>query len=132
MVKIALKADRSALSSAIIFLILSVSLPCFGELTANDIRQIVREELAPVKQEIEVIKRDLAEVKIEIATIKGDIKTLESRMTENIKAVEDKISLVQWFIGLLVAIVVAAIAIPQLLILRSFASLRTKEKNLTK
>jgi hypothetical protein len=100
----------------IIILFFSISLSCFfvicgerpayAELTENDIRQIrqiIREEIEPIK--------------IEIATIKGDIKMLESRMTENIKAVEDKISLIQWFIGLLVAIVVAAIAIPQLLIL---------------
>ncbi|MBM3242843.1 hypothetical protein FJZ31_41815 [Candidatus Poribacteria bacterium] len=96
-----------------ILFLFAISLPCFGELTENDIRQIrqvIREELEPIK--------------IEIATIKGDIKVLETRiteldnrMTEKFKAVEDKISLIQWFIGLLVAIVVAAIAIPQLLIL---------------
>jgi len=87
-----------------------ISLPCFSELTENDIRRVIREELEPIK--------------IEIATIKGDIKVIENRiteldnrMTEKFKAVEDKISLIQWFIGLLVAIVVAAIAIPQLLIL---------------
>jgi hypothetical protein len=94
----------------IIILLLGIGLPCFAELTENDIRRVIREELEPIK--------------IEIATIKGDIKVLENRiteldnrMTEKFKAVEDKISLIQWFIGLLVAIVVAAIAIPQLLIL---------------
>ena len=87
-------------------LLVTSELPACAELTEKDIqqiRQIIREELEPIK--------------IEIAELKITVSEMNKRMDEKFKAVEDKISLIQWFIGLLVAIVVAAIAIPQLLIL---------------
>jgi len=91
-------------TTLIIIMLFTFVLPCFGQLTANDVRQIIREELDPVKKEIEFIKKDLGLVKIEIATMKGDIK-----------AFDGKLSLLQWFTGGLVAIIVFAIGLPLLL-----------------
>jgi len=57
----------------ITLLLFALTLPCFAELTKEDVRQIIREEIEPMKKEIEFVK-------IEIATIKGDIKALEGKM----------------------------------------------------
>jgi len=81
----------------VIILLFAISLPCFAELTENDIRRIIREEIEPLK--------------IEIATIKGDIKVMNS----GFDAIDEKMSLFQWFIGGLVAIIVFAIGLPLLL-----------------
>lgn len=92
----------------IIVLLLTLVLPCFAQLTENDIRRIIREEVAPIK--------------IEIATIKGDIKTLEGRMatkddiiTMNQKLGDKIDTLYGVMIAALVTIIVV-IAIPQILI----------------
>ena len=103
------------MKTVIIFILLFTFVsPSLAELTENDIRRIMREELEPIK--------------IEMAELKVKISEMDKRINEKFKAVDDKISLVQasvndklsliqWFIGGLVALVVAAIAIPQLLIL---------------
>ncbi|MFQ6039575.1 MAG: hypothetical protein ACE5PV_01860 [Candidatus Poribacteria bacterium] len=100
-----------------LILLFTLVSPCFAELTENDIgriRQVIRGELEPIK--------------IEMAELKVKVSEMDKRINEKFKAVDDKISIVQasvndklslmqWFIGGLVALVVAAIAIPQLLIL---------------
>jgi len=74
--------------------------PACAELTEKDIQQIRQ-----------IIREELETIKIEIAELKITISEINKRMDEKFKAVEDKISLIQWFIGLLVAIVVAAIVV---------------------
>jgi H+/gluconate symporter-like permease len=101
----------------LILLTFVISLPLcqgvvFAELTKEDVRQIVREEIEPLK--------------IEIATIKGDIKALEGRMAglEGKMATKDDL-LSMWkditgkmetlyglLIGVLLAIIVSVILPP--------------------
>jgi len=123
--KIAFKGQGvHALSAAIILLFL-ISLPCFAELTENDIRQIrevIREEIKPLEDR-------LTRVETRLTGVETKLTALETKVEEKFNSVEDKIALSQWFIGLLVAMVVAAIAIPQLLVLlRERKELREIEK----
>jgi tetrahydromethanopterin S-methyltransferase subunit G len=89
-------------------------LPCFAELTKEDVRQIIREEIEPMKKEIEFVK-------IEIATIKGDIKALEGKMATKDdllsiwKDMAGKIEVLYGLIiGVLLAIIVSVILPPVL------------------
>jgi len=118
-------------TALIIIILFTFALPCLlvicGEkpacaaLTANDIRQIIREELKPLEER-------MAKIETRMTAIETRMTKIEVKMEEKFNSVEDKIalvqtsvdgklSLIQWFIGGLVALVVAAIAIPQLLIL---------------
>jgi hypothetical protein len=76
----------------------------------RQIRQVIREEIKPLEERMTKIEDRMTNIETRVTKI-------EVRMEDKFNSVEDKISLLQWFIGVLVAIVVAAIAIPQLLIL---------------
>ena len=105
-----------------IILLFLISPPCFAELTANDVRQIIREEIKPLEDR-------MIRVETRLTGVETKLTALETKVEEKFNSVEDKIALSQWFIGLLVAMVVAAIAIPQLLVLlRERKELREIEK----
>ncbi|HIE29830.1 TPA: hypothetical protein EYP66_21380 [Candidatus Poribacteria bacterium] len=133
----------------IVTLFFLASLPCFASLTQEDvmlIRQIIREEIEPLKKEIESLKKDIVSVRMEMAMMKGEIQALKATIAEMDKrmaaqlaemdkrvaaqfnAVYRNFSLIQWFIGGLIAITVAAIALPRLLI----AYRERKENRLSK
>lgn len=110
----------------IVTLFFLVSLPCFAKLTeedVNQIRQIIREEIEPVKKEMATMKGEIQALKITIAEmdkrIEAQFKAVDSRfdaVDSKFDAIDGKISIIQWFIGGLVAITVFAVGIPQLLI----------------
>jgi archaellum component FlaC len=92
-------------------LLIIFAIPCFAELTEKDIsqiRQIIREEIEPIK--------------IEIVTIKGDIKALEGKMAtkDDIIAVNQKLGdKIDTLYGIIIAsfvTLIVVIAIPQILI----------------
>jgi len=118
-------------NALIIILLFVFAYPCFAELTENDvrlIRQIIREEIEPLKIEM---AKEFEAVKVEMATIKGDIKVLESKMAtkDDIIAMrgslsgrmaslegrmatkDDIIALYGLLVGILIAIVVAILSI---------------------
>ena len=94
-------------NALIIILLFVFAYPCFAELTENDvrlIRQIIREEIEPVK--------------IEMATMKGDIRALEGKMAtkDDIIAMRDILggqmnTLYGVLIGILVALIVGILGI---------------------
>ena len=69
---------KTALAVALLFVI---ALPSFAELTRQDVEQIIRSELEPIKKEITAIKLDIAEMKGKMAT-KDDIITLQRELTK--------------------------------------------------
>ena len=96
-------------------LLFAFALPCFAELTENDIRRIIREEIEPIKIEIATIKGDIKTLEGKMATkddiiaVKGDITTMYQKLSDKID------SLYVVMISALVTIIVV-IAIPQIII----------------
>ena len=137
-----LRLTATALSTIIIpvfvgmfYLLFTLTLPCFGELTEKDvgrIRQIIREEIEPLKIEIATIKgkmatkddirKELEPMKIEIATIKGDIKALEGKVAtkDDIITMNQKMGdKIETLYGIIIAsfvTLIVVIAVPQILI----------------
>ena len=123
------------MKSILLFFILfcAITLPAFGELTATDldkIRSLVKEE---IQGELVPIKTDIASMKADIVTLKEDVAWLRGRFEGVDKQFE---SVDQRFVGIqnqivgiqnqirhvtnityaLVVLIVAAIAIPQIII----------------
>lgn len=92
-----------------IFILLSVlTLPCLAELTKEDVRQIIREEIEPVKI-------DIAEMKGKMAT-KDDLLNMWKDMTGKVDTLHGNITskidaLYAVTIGVLIAIIVAILSI---------------------
>ena len=120
------------MKTAIIFILLFAFVsPSLAELTENDIRQIrqvIREEIKPLEDRMSALETRVGNLEKQVATIETKMEEKFNAVDDKFKAIDDKLSLVQasindklsliqWFIGGLVALVVAAIAIPQLLIL---------------
>ncbi len=96
---------RLFLSFSIIFS--AIALPVCAELTQQDldkIRLIIHEENEPIKTEIASVKAEIASVKIDVAWIRG-----------RIDGVEKQLSLSTNFVYGLIALIVAAVGIPQVL-----------------
>ena len=68
---------KTALAVALLFVI---ALPSFAELTRQDVEQIIRSELEPIKKEITAIKLDIAEMKGKMAT-KDDIINVQREVS---------------------------------------------------
>lgn len=105
------------MKNILIIIIIFSALPCFAELTENDIRQIrqvIREEIKPLEDRVGALEKQVLVLEIKM---EEKFKAVDDKLSLVQTSVDDKLSLVQWFIGGLVALVVAAIAIPQLLIL---------------
>jgi sensor domain CHASE-containing protein len=114
------KNDRRCImrTALIIILLFAIVLPCFAELTDNDImriRQLIREELEPIKIEIATIKGDMKALEGKMAT-KDDLLAVWKDMTGKFDALRqetgDKIdTLYGVTIGVLTAIIVAILSI---------------------
>ena len=101
----------------------AIALPALGELTSQDldkIRLIVNEAEKRIKAEV---KADITELKREI---KEDIATSEKHMKEHINlkvdgvnikvdSVEEQVTFLSYLVYALIALIVGAIAIPQLI-----------------
>ena len=99
-----------------IALLLAIALPSFAELTRQDVEQIIRSELEPIKKEITAIKLDIAEMKGKMATkdeltaIRDDTSEMKGKMATK----SDIHSLYRWIITMWVTIILAIFGIPYL------------------
>ena len=78
---------KTALAVALLFVI---ALPSFAELTRQDVEQIIRSELEPIKKEITAIKLDIAEMRGEIKAVRAEMKTMATK--DDIIAVQREVS----------------------------------------
>ena len=108
---------KTTIFSSILFC--AITLPSFAELTPQDlvqIRLIFKEE---IKKEIEPIKAEIASVKAEIASVKQDVASLSGRVA----GIEKQIT---W----LMALIVVALGIPQILIVWRSRKDREQERKI--
>ena len=99
-----------------------ISFPCFASLTQEDmlkIRQIIREEIEPLKLEIVNVKNDVKAVESKVVMLENKIATLEGKMATKDdllsiwKEITGKIEgIYGLLIGVLVAIIVSVILPP--------------------
>ncbi len=97
---------KTILSLSVLFY--TIALPVFGDLTDTDlnrIRLIINEELKP-------IKADIISLKTDVALIQGKLEGIDKRF----ESVNDRIMHVTYLTYGLIALIVAAVAIPQILI----------------
>lgn len=124
---------------------LMITVPALGELTPQDldkIRLIINEE---VKKEVTLAKTELKEyIDLKIANVETQIRSLEQRFDTRAKAVDDKfkaiddkfkgiegqIALTINLVYALIALIVAALAIPQILIAWRGRIDTTRDKNM--
>jgi len=95
---------KTALAVALLFVI---ALPSFAELTRQDVEQIIRSELEPIKKEITTIKLDIAEMKGKMAT-KDDIIAVQREVSSKF------ITIVAALIAFWATLLAAIITIPYL------------------
>ena len=102
---------------------ITFTLPSFAELTPQDlkeIRLIVKEEIETViDKELAPIKADIASMKADIVSLKEGFARLDGRLTgvENrITGVEKQIAMVANLVFALIALIVVAVGIPQIII----------------
>ena len=101
-----------------------IALPAFGALTDADfdkIRLIVKEE---VKAEITALRQEL---KAEIAGVKQELRAEIAKSEKNVK---EQITLLTNFVYGLIALIVAAVAIPQLIMVWRSEKERSLERQL--
>ncbi len=100
----------------------AIALPAFSELTSQDldkIRSIIHEENAPIKVDIASIKTEIASIKTEITSLKVDVAWLRGRsegVDKQFDGVKDQISHATNVTYGLIALIVAAVGIPQIII----------------
>ncbi len=113
-------------------LLSTFAVPALGELTDADldkirliVNEVVKGEIATVKQELKTeIATVKQELKTEIATVKQELKTEIADSEKNVKTyietkiegVHKQITLLTNFVYALIALIVAAIAIPQVIL----------------
>lgn len=110
----------------LLVLFCAIALPALGDLTDTDlnkIRLIINEE---VEEAIKPIKADIVTLKTDVAWIKGKLEGVDKqfedvdkqfdRVTEQFKGVRERIMHVTYITYGLIALIVAGIAIPQMLI----------------
>ncbi len=100
-----------------IALLLAIALPSFAELTRQDVEQIIRSELEPIKKEITAIKLDIAEMRGEIKAVRAEMKTMATK--DDIIAVQREVSskfitIVAALIAFWATLLAAIITIPYL------------------
>ena len=96
----------------ITFLFVLVSFPAYGDLSTDDLskfRQLIQEEINPIKDEISLIKIEINSLKdeikktqIDVAWIRGRFEGIEKQFTHSTNVTYG-----------LIALIVAAIGIPQ-------------------
>jgi hypothetical protein len=103
-------------NALVISLMFVIVLPGYAELTKEDVRQIVRDEIEPLKLEMATVKGEIQALKVTIAEMDKRISAQFKAVDSKFEAVDSKISMLQWLMIALIAITVVAITMPQLLI----------------
>ncbi len=101
------------------------TLPSFADLTLQDLKDIrlivkeeIEKELTPIKVDIATLKTDIATLKTDVATLKTDVATLKKgavRLDGRITGVEKQIVFVANLVYALIALIVLAVGIPQII-----------------
>ena len=104
-----------------------IAFPALGALSPEDlaeIRLILAEELKPIHADIASMKTDIATMKTDIMTMKLDIAKLDGR----VMSVEGQISTVSNLMIGLVALIVFAVGVPQIIMAWRFTSNREQAR----
>ena len=143
------KRELNTMKTALIIIMLfAFALPCFAELTENDIRQIrqiMREELKPIEtrignleNKVGVLETRMGNLEKQIATIEGkmatkdDIIAVRENLGGKMATKNDIIAIYGLLIGLLIAIVVAILSIFFSPLLKKWLEGREQERDLTR
>lgn len=89
-------------------------MPAFADLTPQDlekIRSIIKEEVDPLKTEIASMKTEIKSIKDDIKSLKDDVAWTRGKL----EGVDKQISHVTYLTYGLIALIVAAIGIPQII-----------------
>jgi len=96
------------MKAAIIILLFAITLPCFAQLTKQDVELIIQKALEPINKEIIAIKLDIAEMKGKMAT-KDDIAEISKMATK-----DDIIGIYAAILGTWIVTIAAIVTIPYL------------------
>ena len=90
----------------------------FGELTKEDLRTIIKEEVRPIiKEEITASEKRMKEyIDLKIETVNARIDGLDKSLNARIDALDKRIGDMRILVIALIALITAAIAIPQIII----------------
>jgi di/tricarboxylate transporter len=94
----------------------------YAVLTQDDVRQIIKEENA----QLEIRLKEYVDMKT--AMINVTIVEMDKRVAAQINALDNKITTVQWALGILIVVIVAILALPQAV---SFIRERKETKEIT-
>ena len=107
--------------------LLLVTTPVFAELTSEDIR-IIREEVSTI------VKAENAELEKRMQKyVDLKFETLDTKFTEKFASVEKRQTIILIFVTSLIALIVLAIGIPQIIVTlrqKDYNTLETQVKNL--
>ena len=95
-------------------LLCTIVMPAFADLTPQDlekIRSIIKEEVDPLKTEIASIKTEIKSIKDDITSLKIDVAGMKGRL----EGVDNQISHATNLTYGLIALIVAAVGIPQII-----------------
>ena len=111
---------KTFLIFSIIFCFFALS-AAYGELTQQDIDKIrlivyeatepIKNEIATVKAEVVTIKSDIAVLKDEVTAVKNEVAAVKNEVFYN----RGKLEIIALMIGGLIALVVVAVGLPQLI-----------------
>ncbi len=104
---------KTVLLCSVLFCV--ITLPAIGELTAQDlnkIRILIDDALEPIKADIVTLKTDVAEMKGKFDGIDNHIDGIDKQFV----GIQNQITHVTYITYGLLALIVAAIAIPQIII----------------
>ena len=98
--------------------LLLLASPAFAELTKEDIRTIIKEEVPPIiKEEVTASEKRVKEyIDLKIETVNARIDAVDEKLTARIDALEGNVSRI-WLA--ILALIAAAVALPQLIIVYS-------------
>ena len=101
-----------------ILLLLLLTSAAYGELTKEDLRTIIKEEVRPiVKEEITASEKRMKEyIDLKIETVNARIDAVDQKLSARIDALEGNVSRI-WLA--ILALIAAAVALPQLIIVYS-------------
>jgi len=86
----------------------------YAVLTQDDVRQIIKEENAQLETRLkEYVDMKIAVLAAEIKATNTTMVEMDKRVTAQINALDNKITTVQWALGVLIVVIVAILALPQ-------------------
>ena len=102
----------------IILFLLLLTATAFGELTKEDLRAIIKEEVRPIiKEEVTASEKRMKEyIDLKIETVNARIDGLDKSLNARIDALDKRIGDMRILVIALIALITAAIAIPQIII----------------